>query len=137
MSYEEFWHGKPILAVFYRKKHLLDIEQRNQELWMQGLYFLDAISVALNNSFSKHKAKYIAEPIRITPKTEEEARRDLIEEAADVYNALGFLLGVDEHIQAYNIIQKKKDRWLGRIEEAKVMAEVIKETKEEFGGWDE
>ncbi|MBQ5708802.1 MAG: hypothetical protein IIV62_02450 [Anaerotignum sp.] len=72
-----------------------------------------------------------------TPKTEEEARRDLIEEAADVYNVLGFLLGVDEHIQAYNIIQKKKDRWLGRIEEAKMMAEVIKETKEEFGGWDE
>jgi NTP pyrophosphatase (non-canonical NTP hydrolase) len=72
-----------------------------------------------------------------TPNTEEEARRDLIEEAADVYNVLGFLLGVDEHIQAYNIIQKKKDRWLGRIEEAKMMAEVIKETKEEFGGMDE
>jgi hypothetical protein len=76
MSYEEFWHGQPILAVFYRKKHMLDIEQRNQELWMQGLYFLDAISVALNNSFSKHKAKYIAEPIRITPKTEEELQAE-------------------------------------------------------------
>jgi hypothetical protein len=75
--------------------------------------------------------------LRVSGKTEEDARRDLIEEAADVYNALGFLLGVDEHIQAYNIIQKKKDRWLGRIEEAKMMAEVIKETKEEFGGWDE
>ena len=72
-----------------------------------------------------------------TPKTEEDARRDLIEEAADVYNALGFLLGVDEHIQAYNIIQQKKDRWLGRIEEKQMMEEVIQETKEEFGGWDE
>lgn len=72
-----------------------------------------------------------------TPKTEEDARNDLIEEAADVYNAMGFLLGVDEHIQAYNIIQKKKDRWLGRLEEKQMMAEVIKETREEFGGWDE
>ena len=71
-----------------------------------------------------------------TPKTEEEARRDLIEEAADVYNALGFLLNVEDHINAYNIIQRKKDRWLGRLEE-KLMQEVVEETKEEFGGWDE
>ena len=76
MSYEDFWLGKPILAKWYRKKHLLEIEQRNQELWMQGLYFYDALAVALNNSFSKKKEKYISEPIRITPKSEEELQAD-------------------------------------------------------------
>lgn len=76
MSYEDFWHGKPILASFYYEKHLIDIEQRNQELWLQGLYIYDALAVALNNSFSKQKQKYISEPIRIIPKTEEELQAE-------------------------------------------------------------
>ena len=71
-----------------------------------------------------------------TPVTEEEARANLVEEAADVYNALGFLLNVEDHINAYNIIQRKKDRWLGRLEE-NVMADVVQETKEAFGRCDE
>lgn len=71
-----------------------------------------------------------------TPVTEEEARANLVEEAADVYNALGFLLNVEDHINAYNIIQRKKDRWLGRLEE-NMMAEVVAETKQAFGRHDE
>lgn len=71
-----------------------------------------------------------------TPKTEAEARADLIEEAADVYNALGFLLDGDDNLEAYRIIQRKKDRWLGRLEE-KVMADVVEETKAVFGRCDE
>ena len=86
MSYEEFWHGSPILCEFYRKKHLLEIEQRNQEMWLQGLYIFDAVAVAVSNCFSKHKQKYLSEPIRIIPKTEdelqaekEETRRKMVE----------------------------------------------------------
>ena len=71
-----------------------------------------------------------------TPVTEEEARANLVEEAADVYNALGFLLNAEDHINAYNIIQRKKDRWLGRLEE-NMMADVVAETKEAFGRCDE
>ena len=71
-----------------------------------------------------------------TPVTEEEARANLVEEAADVYNVLGFLLNVEDHINAYNIIQRKKDRWLGRLEE-NMMADVVQETKEAFGRCDE
>lgn len=71
-----------------------------------------------------------------TPVTEEEARANLVEEAADVYNALGFLLNAEDHINAYNIIQKKKDRWLGRLEE-NMMADVVQETKDVFGRCDE
>ena len=71
-----------------------------------------------------------------TPVTEEEARANLVEEAADVYNALGFLLNAEDHITAYNIIQRKKDRWLGRLEE-NMMADVVQETREAFGRCDE
>ncbi len=76
MTPEQFWHGDPYLAVAYRKLHKLKIQQRNEELWLQGLYNLDALSVALNNAFSKRKAKYIEEPFRIFPKTEDEQKRE-------------------------------------------------------------
>jgi hypothetical protein len=74
MSYDEFWNGKPELAVWYRKKHRLEIEQRNQELWLQGLYFNNAVSVALNNGFNKKKIQYIDKPIRLFPETEDEKK---------------------------------------------------------------
>ena len=72
-----------------------------------------------------------------TPVTEEEARANLVEEAADVYNVLGFLLNSEDNMEVYRIIQKKKDRWLGRLEENSVMSDVVAETKQTFGRCDE
>lgn len=71
-----------------------------------------------------------------TPKTEAEARADLIEEAADVYNVLGFLVDVESTMEACRIIQRKRERWLDRLEE-KVMADVVEETKAVFCRCDE
>lgn len=53
--------------------------------------------------------------INPTPITEGEAREKLTEEAADVYCALGLLLGCAEHWEIYEIIRRKKERWLGRL----------------------
>lgn len=75
MSYDEFWHGKPILAKYYREKHKLEIEQTNQQLWLQGLYIYDAFAVVLGNAFSKKKNKYIEKPFELFPPTEEELER--------------------------------------------------------------
>ena len=75
MSYDEFWYGKPILAKYYREKHKLEIEQTNQQLWLQGLYIYDAFAVALGNAFSKRKQTYIEKPIELFPPTEEELER--------------------------------------------------------------
>lgn len=74
MSYDEFWHGKPILAKYYREKHKLEIEQRNQELWLQGLYIYDAFAVVLGNAFSKRKNKYLDKPLELFPPTEDEQK---------------------------------------------------------------
>ncbi len=79
MTPEQFWNGKPKLCETYRKLHKLRSEQRNEELWLQGLYNLDALSVALNNAFSKHRAKYLDKPLDIFPKTEEEKQREIDE----------------------------------------------------------
>ena len=73
MSYDEYWHGEPIRARYYREKHKVEIEQRNQELWLQGLYIYNAFAVVLSNSFSKNShQKYIEKPIELFPKTEEQ-----------------------------------------------------------------
>ena len=51
-----------------------------------------------------------------TPVTVEEARRNLVEEAADVYNVLGRLLDAEDNAEIYSIIRRKKERWLNRLE---------------------
>ena len=82
MSYQEFWHDDPYLAVYYRKAHELKRDEENQKLWFNGLYTFIAISTALSNIHfdgKKHKVNnYLEEPLRIRPKTEEEllAERD-------------------------------------------------------------
>ena len=51
-----------------------------------------------------------------TPVTADEARRNLVEEAADVYNVLGLLLDAEDNAEIYEIIRRKKARWLNRLE---------------------
>lgn len=54
--------------------------------------------------------------INPTPVTAEEARKNLVEEAADVYNVLGLLLDAVDNAEIYSIIRRKKERWLKRLE---------------------
>lgn len=54
--------------------------------------------------------------INPTPVTAEEARKNLVEETADVYNVLGLLLGAEDNAEIYSIIRRKKERWLKRLE---------------------
>ena len=54
--------------------------------------------------------------INPTPVAADEARRNLVEEAADVYNVLGLLLDADDNAEIYSIIRRKKERWLKRLE---------------------
>ena len=64
-----------------------------------------------------------------TPKTEEDARENLLEEIADVYNAIGFLVDSEDCLVVHKIIQRKKDRWLNRLHE-NMMKQIADETKE-------
>ena len=54
--------------------------------------------------------------INPTPVTADEARKSLVEEAADVYNVLGLLLDAADNAEIYSIIRRKKERWLNRLE---------------------
>lgn len=80
MTYQGYWNATMEEKETYLKFHELRNEQRNQEMWLQGLYVFKAIETALHNqpAFATHPVKpesYLKEPIRLTPLTEEEKRQ--------------------------------------------------------------
>ena len=88
MSYDEFWHGKPILAKYYREKHKLEIEQTNQQLWLQGLYIYDAFASVLSSAFSNRKSRYVEKPLNLFPPTEEEKEEAARKTRLELYRRL-------------------------------------------------
>lgn len=91
MSYEQFWYDEPRLVVAYIKAHKYHIQQKNEELWLQGLYVYNAFGTVMANAFKdkgKTPAKYLEKPIDIFPKqaeevteTEKKEQRDKVVEA--------------------------------------------------------
>ena len=75
MTWEQYWNGDPWMVVQYAETHRLRVQQRNEELWLQGLYMHDAFAVVLSNAFAAKGStpkKYLEKPLDILPKTEEE-----------------------------------------------------------------
>ena len=66
MSSKEFWEEDPQLywsyRTFYLKKMQLEAEELNYKSWLYGSYSHLAVSIALNNAFSKKKLKYPEKP---------------------------------------------------------------------------
>lgn len=76
MSVKEFWEDNPDLFWAYRfsyyTKMKSDQEALNFQLWLQGAYFHEAVSVALANSFGKgKKISYTTKPYNLTKEDEE------------------------------------------------------------------
>lgn len=76
MTYDEFWYQEPERVRFYRDAHILKCKARNEEMWVQGQYFINSIQKALDPK----KAEYPKKPLDLFPKTEAEknaeARRE-------------------------------------------------------------
>jgi hypothetical protein len=75
MSYHEFWHGDYTQWKFIEEEYQIRKKEENEMIWLQGAYFYNAISAALANAFrgkGTPPAKYLEEPVRITPMTEDE-----------------------------------------------------------------
>ena len=78
MSSKEFWEDDPQLywsyRTFYLKKMQSEIEMINYKGWSYGSYDFLAVSIALNNAFSKNKETYPEKPFDLNnkkqPKTE-------------------------------------------------------------------
>ena len=76
------------MAHAYKEKYKLERKQRNEEMWINGMYQLSALSVALNNAFNKRKIEYIKEPFEIFPKTEAEKEAEIREERQKLIDIL-------------------------------------------------
>ena len=72
MSYDEFWNGDVAMVKAYRVAYELKEKRRNQELWLQGMYFYEALcdaSPLFRFSMKKGMIKpepYLHEPYPIT-----------------------------------------------------------------------
>ena len=77
MTEKEFWEDDPQLywsyQTFYLKKKKDEIEQFNDNAWLQGIYVLSALKQSLNDAFSKSVAKniYPEKPLDFNKKHEE------------------------------------------------------------------
>lgn len=93
VPYKEYWYGDPAQLRYYVRAHELKNEQKNEEIWLQGLYVFKAFdsiistfSWQLGGRKGKRPEGYIDKPIRLTEKTEEEKRRDEINQAKKIIN---------------------------------------------------
>ena len=92
---KEFWDGDYTRLKYYVRKHNYAVERRNQELWLQGLYFYEAMSVALAHAVDpKHSRnmQYSDKPHRITPLSEDEKeleKKKQVEEFRAALEAMG------------------------------------------------
>ena len=83
MSYDEFWHGDPWLAYYYREAYIARRKDENYRDWLQGAYFYNAVATALSNAFRKKGTKthdYLREPFQIFPPTAQEKQAKLEKE---------------------------------------------------------
>lgn len=92
MTYDEFWYGEPVMAKHYAERYKLMRKQRNEEMWVNGMYTLNALQVALNNAFDKKKIKYVEKPFDIFPKTEAEIEAEKQEEREKLVRWLSGLI---------------------------------------------
>ena len=97
MSPEQYWDGDCTLVKYYRKAEELRNEKRNQELWLQGMYFYEAICDVspILHAFAKKGAKphpYPSKPYAISEKQirqeREEKERKLVEKGKRFMEAI-------------------------------------------------
>lgn len=77
MSYDEYWNMDCMLTRDYRQAYELKMKQRNHEMWLQGMYFYNALGciAPVLHAFAKNGTKpqpYPEEPYPITQEEVEE-----------------------------------------------------------------
>lgn len=84
MSYDEFWNGDVSMVKAYRKANELRDKRNNENLWLQGRYFYDALCAASPlYRFTMKKGMIKPEPYTSEPYpiTESELREKQAREA--------------------------------------------------------
>lgn len=85
MTYDEYWHGKPIMAKYVREAYEIKRKEKSYEKWLEGMYEFVAVQTALANAFRGKGGKvqeFPEKPIDIPEKekTPEEIRQAMYEQ---------------------------------------------------------
>ena len=79
MTYEQYWDGSPCMVITFRRAHELRVRQRNEEMWMQGLYNMKAFRAVVEPivlGFSKSCKTADPYPQYPIPLTDDERREE-------------------------------------------------------------
>lgn len=81
MSAAEYWDGDPILVRDYRRAHKIKRQMDNQQAWLQGLYFYDALGAMapVLRAFAKAGTKalpYVKEPFPLETENKSKAEEE-------------------------------------------------------------
>lgn len=86
MTYEQYWDGDISAHKAYRKRYLLEDEQRklsqNLSAWLNGLY----VARAIGSAFNGKKSAYPKEPIKMFTTMEERREEKRLEKEAATMN---------------------------------------------------
>lgn len=77
MSYDQYWYGDVRMTKAFVEADKLKQERMNTEKWLQGLYFLNALSCVLDSNKTYPEKPYV---LFERPKTEFEKRKEAEEE---------------------------------------------------------
>ena len=66
MTYEQYWESDPMLVKYYKQAYEMKYDRRNQELWLQGLYFYNALGAIVPVKKGAEQPKYPDKPFSLT-----------------------------------------------------------------------
>ena len=88
MTYEQFWLGDPWMTRAYSQAYLLKRRANNEEMWLQGAYFSNALQAVIGTAFGKQRLKYIDKPLDVYEKTKAEKEQEVRNERQKLINWL-------------------------------------------------
>jgi len=76
MTYDQFWNEDCNLAKCYKEAYKIQRDRKNQELWIQGLYFCKAINGSVIGEYFKINQSYPGEPLDLYDVKKEDPDKD-------------------------------------------------------------
>lgn len=88
MTYEQFWDDDPWLTKYYRQADEMQLERKNQEMWLQGLYVYEALCdvAPILQAMAKKGTKARPYPEQPYPVTERQRKHDELEKERSIAN---------------------------------------------------
>ena len=91
MTYEQYWYDDPYIARAYAQAYLLKRKIENENMWIQGAYIANAVTISIANTFGKKHVDYLKQPLELFPKTKAEKAEEVRQERRKLIQMLSGL----------------------------------------------